>query len=330
LNSDPRPEQVTADPGARRLSTRPRIQFRVGINVGDIISDGDDIFGQGVNVAARVENECEPGGVYLSDDAFRQVRGKTAFAFDDVGERNLKNIDRPVRLYAVRNSGLEGDKKASGSDPAKSAQDVAKPLPLPDKPSVAVLPFQNMSGDHEQEYFADGVVEDIITILSRVKSLFVIARNSSFTYKGKAVDVRQVGCELGVRYVLEGSVRKARERIRITGQLIDATSGSHVWADRFDRHLDDIFEVQDEISLKMVSAIQPELDRAEIERARRKPDNFTAWDLILRARTALYKTTKVENEKAKQFLFNSVRADPSSAMAQALLSDAFAYAGFFG
>ena len=247
--------------------TRPRIQFRVGINVGDIISDGDDIFGQGVNVAARVENECQPGGVYLSDDAFRQVRGKTAFAFDDVGERNLKNIDRPVRLYAVRNSGLEGDKKASGSDPAKSAQDVAKPLPLPDKPSVAVLPFQNMSGDHEQEYFADGVVEDIITILSRVKSLFVIARNSSFTYKGKAVDVRQVGCELGVRYVLEGSVRKARERIRITGQLIDATSGSHVWADRFDRHLDDIFEVQDEISLKMVSAIQPELDRAEIERA---------------------------------------------------------------
>ena len=271
--------------------TRPRIQFRVGINVGDIISDGDDIFGQGVNVAARVENECQPGGVYLSDDAFRQVRGKTAFAFDDVGERNLKNIDRPVRLYAVRNSGLEGDKKASGSDPAKSAHDVAKPLPLPDKPSIAVLPFQNMSGDHEQEYFADGVVEDIITILSRVKSLFVIARNSSFTYKGKAVDVRQVGCELGVRYVLEGSVRKARERIRIAGQLIDATSGSHVWADRFDRPINDVFEVQDEISLK------PELDRAEIERARRKPDNFTAWDLILRARAALYKTTKAENEK---------------------------------
>jgi adenylate cyclase len=308
----------------------PCIRFRVGVNVGDIIIDGDDIFGDGVNVAVRVENECEPGGVCLSDDAYRQVCRKTAFGFDDLGERNLKNIDRPMRVYAVRNSGAEGGKTASGANPARSACDVGKPLPLPDKPSIAVLPFQNMGSDLEQEYFADGVVEDIITILSRVKSLFVIARNSSFTYKGKAVDIRQVGRELGVRYVLEGSVRKAGERIRITGQLIDAASGSHVWADRFDRRLDDIFEVQDEISLKMVAAIQPELDRAEIQRARRKPDNLTAWDLMLRARTELYKMTKAENEKAKQFLLEAVQADPSSAMAQAMLSEAFAYEGFFG
>ena len=317
---------------AKRLAegSEPRIQFRVGVNVGDIIIDDGDIFGDGVNVAARVENECEPGGVCLSDDAYRQVRGKTAFAFDDLGERNLKNIDRPVRVYAVRNCDLEGGKITATSDPARSTHDIGRPLPLPDKPSIAVLPFQNMCGDPEQEYFADGVVEDIITILSRVKSLFVIARNSSFTYKGKAVDVRQVGRELGVGYVLEGSVRKAGERIRIAGQLIDATSGSHVWADRFDRPLNDVFEVQDEISLKMVSAIQPELDRAEIERVRRKPSNLTAWDLILRARAELYKTTKAANEKAKQLLFSSVRADASSALAQALLSEAFAYEGLLG
>jgi len=181
-----------------------KIAFRIGINIGDIIIDGDDIFGDGVNVAARVENECQPGSVLLSDDAFRQVRGKTAFVFDDIGERTLKNIDRPVRLYAARIATVP---LSISADPPAADR---KPLPLPDKPSIAVLPFQNMSGDPEQEYFADGIVEDIITALSRFKSLFVIARNSTFTYKGKAVDIKQVGRELGVRYVLEGSVRKFR------------------------------------------------------------------------------------------------------------------------
>src|SRR6516164_6009095 len=174
----------------------PKITFRIGINVGDIIIDGSDIFGDGVNVAARIENECEPGGVYLSDDAYRQVRGKTSLAFDDLGERSLKNIDRPVRLYAVRSTSFSAEAAPAVGE---------KPLPLPDKPSIAVLPFENMSGDPEQEYFADGMVEEIITALSRFKSLFVIARNSSFTYKGKAVDVKRIGRELGVRYVLEGS-----------------------------------------------------------------------------------------------------------------------------
>jgi adenylate cyclase len=205
----------------RNEVTEPKITFRIGINIGDIIIDGDDIFGDGVNVAARVEGECEPGGVYLSGSAFDQVRGKTGFAFDDLGEKSLKNIDLPVRLYAVCRSGV-----AAGKSPSKVA--TRKPLPLPAKPSIAVLPFQNMSGDPEQEYFADGMVEDITTSLSLFGELFVIARNSAFAYKGKAIDVRQVGRELGVRYVLEGSVRKVGNRVRITGQLIDANSGAHL------------------------------------------------------------------------------------------------------
>jgi adenylate cyclase len=231
----------------------PRIQFRIGINIGDIIIDGDDIFGDGVNVAARVQNECEPGGVCLSGSAFEQVRGKTGVAFDELGERSLKNIDRPVRLYSAR---------LAGSSAAKSANlpsETASPLALPDKPSMAVLPFQNMSGDPEQEYFADGMVEEIITALSRFKSLFVIARNSSFTFKGIAVDIEEVGRKLGVRYVLEGSVRKAAGKVRITGQLIGAVTGEHIWADRFERDLTDIFALQDEVTAAIVSAIQPKM-----------------------------------------------------------------------
>src|SRR5258705_9182669 len=203
------------------------IAFRIGINVGDVMIESDDIFGDGVNIAARVENECEPGGVFLSDDAYRQVRGKTTFAFDDLGERSLKNIDRPVRIYSV--SSAVASPAASVGPPTEPK----KPLLLPDRPSIAVLPFSYMSGDPEQEYFADGMVEDTLSALSRFKSLFVIARNSSFTYKGKAVDIKQVGRELGVRYVLEGSVRKAGNRLRITGQLIDAATGAHLWADKF-------------------------------------------------------------------------------------------------
>jgi TolB-like protein/class 3 adenylate cyclase len=212
----------------------PRIVFRIGINVGDIIIDGDDIFGDGVNVAARVEAECEPGSVYLSANAFEQIRGKTSFEFDDMGERHLKNIDRPVRVYSARASEPKVAAPIAGQASVANLADTSKPLPLPDKPSIAVLPFQNMSGDPEQEYFSDGMVEDIITALSRFKSLFVIARNSSFAYKGRSPDIRQVGRDLGVRYVLEGSVRKAGNRLRITAQLIEAQSGAHVWADRFE------------------------------------------------------------------------------------------------
>src|SRR5471030_575526 len=201
-----------------------RIELRIGINVGDIIIDSDDdIFGDGVNVAARVESHCEPGGVRVSGNAFEQIRGKTNFTFNDLGEMTLKNIERPVRLYAVRGAASIATRTTTTVSPMSS--DSRKPLPLPDKPSIAVLPFQNMSGDPEQEYFSDGMVDDIITALCRFKSIFVIARNSSFTYKGRAVDIRQVGRELGVRYVLEGSLRKAARSLRITGQLIDASDG---------------------------------------------------------------------------------------------------------
>src|SRR5262245_5694130 len=225
----------------RDVPEERRIEFRVGINVGDIIIDGNDIFGDGVNVAARLEGIAEPGGICVSGRVQEDAEGKLELAFEDAGEQQLKNIARPVRVYRVRLSGA-----APTSRPA---------LPLPDKPSIAVLPFQNMSGDTEQDYFADGIVEDIITALSRFKQLFVIARNSSFTYKGKAVDVKQVGRELGVRYVLEGSVRKATNRVRITGQLVDVASGAHLWADRFDGALDDIFDLQDRLTTSVEGAI---------------------------------------------------------------------------
>ncbi len=259
------------------------IAFRIGINVGDIIIESDDIFGDGVNIAARVENECEPGGVWLSDDAYRQVRGKTTFAFDDLGERSLKNIDRPVRIYSVRSAGLSPAMRVASPSEAKKP-----PLP-PDRPSIAVLPFSNMSGDPEQEYFADGMVEDIITALSHFKSLFVIARNSSFTYKGRAVDIKQVGRELGVRYVLEGSVRKAGGRMRITGQLIEAVTGAHLWADKIDGALEDIFDLQDEVTTRVVGAIEPSITRAEITRAHVKSTfSVDAYDLYLKALAAHY------------------------------------------
>jgi adenylate cyclase len=283
-----------------------QIAFRIGINIGDIISDENDIFGDGVNVAARVENECSPGGVCLSGSAFEQVRGKTKFEFDDLGERPLKNIDRVVRLYGVR----------LGNAPKATIVDSNRPLPLPDKPSIAVLPFQNMSGDPEQEYFADGMVEDIITALSRFKWLFVIARNSTFTYKGRSVDIRQVGRELGVRYVLEGSVRRASDRVRITAQLIDAETRAHIWADRYDRAVDDIFALQDEITLSTVAAIEPSLRQAEIERAKRKrPENLDAYDLLLRA-TPLVDTGMPEGaSQAVPLLERALLLEPNYALA---------------
>jgi len=255
-----------------------RIELRMGINLGDIIKDGRDIFGDGVNVAARLEALAEPGGICVSRVVRDQVRDKLAFSFEDMGEQQVKNIARPVRVHRV----LLGERASSPQPgPAASTQ---PPLVLPDKPSIAVLPFQNMSGDPEQEYFADGMVEEIITALSRIRWLFVIARNSSFTYKGRTVEVKQVGRELGVRYVLEGSVRKAGGRVRITAQLIDALSDAHLWADRFDGSLEDVFELQDKIALNVAGVIEPALQAAEIRRSVARPTNdLTAYDLYLRA-----------------------------------------------
>jgi len=282
------------------------IKYRIGINVGDIIIESGDIFGDGVNIAARIENECEPGGVCVSDDAYRQVRGKTTFAFDDLGERSLKNIERPVRIYSVRPASL------STAAAVRLSTELKKSPLLPDRPSIAVLPFSNMSGDPEQEYFADGMVEDIITALSHFKSLFVIARNSSFTYKGRAVDIKQVGCELGVRYVLEGSVRKAGGRMRITGQLIDAVTGAHLWADKIDGALQDVFDLQDEVTTRVVGAIEPSVTRAEITRSQVKStSSLDAYDLYLRALAAHYSQTRADIDKAVLLLEEALRLDAS-------------------
>jgi adenylate cyclase len=277
-----------------------RIEFRIGINVGDIIIDEGDIYGDGVNIAARMEALAAPGSVCLSDSAYQQIKGKIALDVSDMGEQQLKNIAQPVRVYGVQ---LE-------STPARPV------LALPDKPSIAVLPFQNMSGDPEQEYFADGMVEDIITALSRFQNLFVIARNSSFTYKGRAVDVKQVGRELGVRYVLEGSVRKSGNRVRITGQLIDAGTGAHLWADRFDGPLEDIFDLQDQVTTNVVSAIAPKLQRAEIERARRKPtESLDAYDYYLRGIENLHLRTRPATEEALRLFYLAIDLDPQFASA---------------
>ena len=252
-----------------------RIELRVGINLGDVIVEGDDLYGDGVNIAARIEALADAGGVFVSNTVHDHVRDRLSFVFEDLGEQQVKNIARPVRVYRVRDAGVGKSRSASG----QSA------LPLPDKPSIAVLPFANLSGDPEQEYFADGMVEEIITALSRIRWLFVIARNSTFTYKGQAVDVKRVGRELGVRYVLEGSVRKGGGRVRITAQLIEAESGAHLWADRFDGPLDDIFDLQDKVALSIAGVIEPTLQAAEIRYSAERPTkDLTAYDLYLRAR----------------------------------------------
>ena len=284
-----------------------RMLFRIGINLGDILIEGDDILGDGVNIAARLEGIAEPGGICISSSAYDQVRGKVAVEFADLGDQRLKNIDRPVRAYAAK---LRGDLGIGAPSVLTSYTDPKKPLPLPDKPSIAVLPFQNMSGDPEQEYFADGMVEDIITGLSRSKSLFVIARNSSFTYKGKAVDIKQVGRELGVRYVLEGSVRKAGNRIRITGQLIDASTGMHLWAERFEGSIEDIFDLQDQVTIRVVGAIAPKLQQAEIERAKRKPtESLDAYDYLLRGMANLHRSSKEANSEALRLFYQAIELD---------------------
>jgi len=289
-----------------------RIEFRIGIHVGDIIVDENDIFGDGVNIAARLEGIAEPGGVCISDDAQRQIRGKVDIAFEDMGPQNLKNISEPMRAWRLRINA-----SASAATSIKPPVETTQALPLPDKPSIAVLPFENMSGDPEQEYFADGMAEEIITALSRFKSLFVIARNSSFTYKRRAVDVKNVGRELGVRYVLEGSVRKVGSRVRITGQLVEAATGRHLWADHFDGALEDVFGLQDQVTMSVVGLITPKLEQAEIDRAKQKPtDKLDSYDFYLRGMALATKRKTLP--EAREFFKKAFERDPEYAAAYAM------------
>jgi adenylate cyclase len=275
-----------------------RIEFRVGINVGDIVVEDGDIFGDGVNVAARLEALAEPGGICVSARVQEDVAGKLDFVFEDIGEQQLKNIARPVRVYRVVTTARPAMPRPSGSPP------------LPDKPSIAVLPFANMSGDPEQEYFVDGMVEEIITALSRIRWLFVLARNSSFSYKGQSPDVKRVGRELGVRYVLEGSVRKGGNRVRITGQLIDAETGGHLWADRFDGLIEDVFELQDKVASNVAGVIEPALQAAETARsAGRSTDDLTAYDLYLRAYAMLLSSAR-QIPEALRLMEQAIARDP--------------------
>jgi TolB-like protein len=294
-----------------------RMLFRMGINLGDVLIEGDDILGDGVNVAARLEGVAEPGGICLSESAYQQVRDKIPIDVTDMGEQRLKNIARPVRTYRLR---LD-----------RSPEQVKPALALPDKPSIAVLPFQNMSADPEQEYFADGMVEDIITALSRMRWLFVIARNSTFTYKGRAVDIKQVGRELGVRYVIEGSVRKAANRVRITGQLIDSATGAHLWADRFEGALEDIFDLQDQMTASVVGAIAPKLEQAEIERAKLKPtESLDAYDYYLRGRANFHHGTEETISEALRLFYRAIELDPDFASAHGMAAWCYVIRKNFG
>jgi adenylate cyclase len=287
-----------------------RLEFRIGINLGDVIIDGDDIFGDGVNVAARLEALAQPGGICVSRVVHDELREKRALEFQDLGEHSVKNIARPLRVYGLAPAG------AGPAAPLRAAAPA-----LPDRPSIAVLPFTNMSGDAEQDYFADGMVEDIVTALSRFKELFVIARNSTFVYKGRAVDIQQIARELGVRYVLEGSVRKAGNSVRITGQLIDASTRAHLWADRFDGALEDVFELQDRITESVVGALLPTLRQAEIERARRKPPaSLDAYDYVLRALPMVVANTVTDAGAAETLLEAALRLHPDYAQAHAMIA----------
>lgn len=309
-------QMVMAERNAELPQDR-RMLFRIGINVGDVLVEDDDILGDGVNVAARLESIAEPGGICISESAYQQVRDKLDIRFEDIGEQHLKHIARPVQAYRV----LLGMLPASG-----------KPTPsLPDKPSIAVLPFRNMSDDPEQEHFADGITEDITTALSQLHWFFVIARNSSSAYKGKVADVRTVARELGVHYVLEGSVRKSGDRLRITAQLIDAMTGNHIWAQRYNRELADIFELQDEITSKVVATIEPQLYAAEDHRAKRKsPESLDAWDCVTRGLSLIMKMTKDDNAAARKLLEKAIVIDPHYAQAFSLLAFSLSLANSWG
>jgi adenylate cyclase len=293
------------------LPADKRIEFRIGIHQGDVLVEDGDIFGDGVNVAVRLEGLADPGGVCVSARVQEDAVGKLDLLFDDLGEQELKNIARSVRVYRVR------DRAALTEEPASASP---QPLPLPDKPSIAVLPFQNMTGDPEQDYFVDGVVEEITTAISRLPWLFVIARNSSFTFKGHQVDVRRVASELGVRYVVEGSVRRSGNRVRITSQLIDTSTGAHIWADRFDSALSDLFELQDQVASGIVGAIEPRLRQSEIERASRKPTaSLNAYDLYLRALALRNTHTDESVRDAITLLKRALQIDPGYMPAAALI-----------
>jgi TolB-like protein/cytochrome c-type biogenesis protein CcmH/NrfG len=296
------------EPGVSDGST---IRLRIGVNLGDIIVEGSDIYGDGVNVAARLETLADPGGICISGPAFDTVEGKLDLDFEDLGEQRVKNIARPLRVYRLAIGGPQG---APPLRPQKSR-------PLSNKPSIAVLPFANMSGEPEQEYFADGIAEDIITALAKFHSFLVIARNSSFTYKGRAIDVREVARDLSVRYVVEGSVRRALKRVRVTAQLIDVESGSHVWAERYDRELDDIFLVQDEITQSIAAAIGPEFESAEIKRASRVGrQDLTVWDLVMQARWHLGQYNKNGCAEAQELLLRAADLDDRNAQTYGLLA----------
>ena len=285
------------------------IEFRVGINLGDVVIDGDDIQGDGVNVAARLEGLAEPGGICISAAVYDQVRDKLDMPFRDMGEQDVKNIDRPVRVWQW----VAGTAPGTAGAPASPA-----PLALPDKPSIAVLPFDNMSDEMDQEYFADGLTEDIITELSRFQTFFVIARHSTFVYKGKAVKVQDVGRELGVHYVVEGSVRKAGDRMRVVVQLIEAASGNHIWAERYDHDLTDIFDLQDEVTRSIVAAIPGRLESADLNRIKRKrPEDMAVYDYVLRGKMHHHRITKDDNAEALRLLDKAIEMDPEFAEAYA-------------
>jgi TolB-like protein/class 3 adenylate cyclase len=320
--------EIQSDMVERNAGVAPdkRIEFRVGIHLGDVVEETDgDLMGDGVNIAARLEGICSPGRVCLSGAAYEQVRDRVRETFIDLGEKALKNIGRPVRAYEA---------PLERGAAAQAGPEVAEKPPrfsLPDKPAIAVLPFTNMSGEPEQEYFSDGISEDIITALSKLRWFFVIARNSSFTYKGKAVHMKQVAEELGVGYVLEGSVRKGGDRVRITAQLNEAATGSHIWAERYDRALADVFAVQDEITEAIVAAIEPQLYAAENFRAQRKPpDSMDAWDLVMRALSHYWRVTRQDNVVAQALLEKAIAIDPNYGQALGVLAASHIFCAHMG
>jgi adenylate cyclase len=302
-------------------------KYRIGVHLGDVIVDGEDILGEGVNIAARLEGLCEPGGVLISGSAHEHVRGRVRTRFTDLGEKDLKNIAFPVRVYQA----VPGHGESNGDGDTRVGSARTLPLVLPEKPSIAVLPFQNLSGDPEQEYLADGLVEELITALSHFRSFFVIARNSSFTYKGRTVDVRQVGRELGVRYVIEGSVRRAGNRLRISAQLVEAATANHVWTDRIDGELSDVFDLQDRVTMSIVGAIEPNLRSAEFARTSAKPTkDLNAYDLYLQALFHLNAASRASHEKAITLLRQALRLDPAYADAMSALAFVLGEAAMHG